>query len=374
MKRGLSIYLDLFRFNAALVVLVSHAFIDHLGGDWLKMTRYGQEAVQGFFVLSGFVIAFVAATKEHDPVAFGAARLARLWSVLLPALLLTPFMDMIGHWFSPAPYEGWGDNMGFDNPLLRLSAAAVFMNELWLSSMSPLSNIPVWSLGFEAWYYALFGAFIFTRGHQRIWLVGVFGLIAGPKILILMPSWILGAWLYNRRDAIAFSRPVAVGFFIAGPLLILAGRTFHLQPYLLSLEQSVFDQDLIDKSLKFADSFIWQNLVGVFICIHLAGAIALAKDLERSLAAAERAIRTCASYSYSIYLFHFPLQLMIAAALHNQGDGPLKTAAVILGSLTLSWGLGAIFAPMHPRLRTSLLLAAGRIFVNAPRNVEPVET
>ena len=191
LKPGLSLYLDLFRLTLALTVVVVHASNPQMGGSWFKFPL-GDIAVLGFFVLSGFVISYVAATKETSAASYAAARLARLWSVLIPALALTPVFDAIGRMFSPSVYEGWGIVVGFDHPLFRLAAAAAFLNEIWFWSIAPLSNGPVWSLGFEAWYYALFGAFIFSRGWKRAGLVCFVGLIAGPKILLLFPSWILG--------------------------------------------------------------------------------------------------------------------------------------------------------------------------------------
>jgi len=75
----------------------------------------------------------------------------------------------------------WGIEQGFDHPLFRLAAAAAFLNEIWFWSITPLSNVPVWSLGFEAWFYALFGVFIFLRGWKRAGLVCLVGLIAALK-------------------------------------------------------------------------------------------------------------------------------------------------------------------------------------------------
>ena len=47
-------------------------------------------------------------------------------------------------------------------------AAATFTNEIWFSSIRPFSNGPFWSLGYEAWYYAIFGVWTFTRGRRRL--------------------------------------------------------------------------------------------------------------------------------------------------------------------------------------------------------------
>ena len=66
MKKQFSIYLDLIRTIAAFTVAIFHFF------QWPEFTAgqflwfgYGQEAVIVFFVLSGFVIGYVAETKGY---------------------------------------------------------------------------------------------------------------------------------------------------------------------------------------------------------------------------------------------------------------------------------------------------------------------
>jgi peptidoglycan/LPS O-acetylase OafA/YrhL len=60
MTHALSLYLDVLRFGAAFTVFVSHyAHVRHSGGLFWQMIPYGRVAVLAFFVLSGFVIAWV---------------------------------------------------------------------------------------------------------------------------------------------------------------------------------------------------------------------------------------------------------------------------------------------------------------------------
>jgi peptidoglycan/LPS O-acetylase OafA/YrhL len=57
--------------------------------------------VDVFFVLSGFVIAFVTTERESDGRSFAIARLARVYSVALPALVVTFVLDAIGRSIKP---------------------------------------------------------------------------------------------------------------------------------------------------------------------------------------------------------------------------------------------------------------------------------
>ncbi len=372
MAPGLSLYLDFFRVTVVLIVVISHAFLTQMGGDWFKYSLW-LEALEATFVLSGFAIAYVVATRERNVATFGAARLARLWSVLLPALALTPLIDAAGFRLSPAPYENWGLYVGFDNPLLRVFLNAIFQSQTWFLAVTPFSNIPAWTMGFVAWYYAIFAAFAFSPRRWRIWTVGAVALMAGPKILALMPGWILGAWIYKNHAAIKLSRAWGLACFLGGPALILVLKAMHLSPWLFFLELRVFGVDFVTNYLTLSQDFLWQNLVGVLIGVHFVGAIALGESLGRLLGPTTRVIRNAAALTLAVYLLHFPLELFIAAALHDHPDGPLKTALIIIGALAVSAAIGAALRPLYPWLRLALLRALRRSGYGPAKGLQQAE-
>ena len=60
MRRDFSLYMDVIRFFAAMVVFLSHSSSQSLtGGLFWQFKDYAQTAVIVFFVLSGYVIAFI---------------------------------------------------------------------------------------------------------------------------------------------------------------------------------------------------------------------------------------------------------------------------------------------------------------------------
>jgi peptidoglycan/LPS O-acetylase OafA/YrhL len=66
MDKTTSLYLDVLRFSAAILVLLSHSatFLD----IYLPvLSDFGSEAVAVFFVLSGYVISYVVAKKKIIP-------------------------------------------------------------------------------------------------------------------------------------------------------------------------------------------------------------------------------------------------------------------------------------------------------------------
>src|SRR3974377_2602308 len=94
MTNALSLYLDALRFGAAFVVFLSH-YRKFTGGMLWQMQPYGRTAVMVFFVLSGFVIAWVTETRERTLQEYALSRVARLYSVIIPAFILTAGLHTI---------------------------------------------------------------------------------------------------------------------------------------------------------------------------------------------------------------------------------------------------------------------------------------
>lgn len=142
MNRRVSIYLDLVRFTAALAVLFSHLSGQRFsGGLFWRAGHYWDEAVDVFFVLSGFVIAHVTAERETSLRSYAVARLARVYSVALPAVLATFALDAIGRSLQPGFYAtSWGfdpDRMG-----LQFVASLFLVNNVWFTGLGTGSNLP----------------------------------------------------------------------------------------------------------------------------------------------------------------------------------------------------------------------------------------
>ena len=86
LNESVSLYLDLARIAAAMIVLLHHVFQPPYFSSAVHIP--GRSAVIVFFVISGFVIAY-ASDGRHDWRDYAVARLTRVYSVALPALLLT---------------------------------------------------------------------------------------------------------------------------------------------------------------------------------------------------------------------------------------------------------------------------------------------
>ena len=340
MQRTTSVYLDLLRFLAAAVVFAGHAYPQRLTGGLPALWRFGDlgnDAVMVFFVLSGFVIAYVADQKEHSLRSYSISRFARLYSVVVPAIVLTVVVDTIGSRLAPGLYDAaW---FAADNHLWRMAANLLFVNELWWTSVRPFSNVPLWSLGYEFWYYSIFAAAFFLRSWHRFAATALIILVAGPKILLLMPVWLLGVWAYH----VTKTRP---GSAKAGGALALGtvacGLAFHLYdlPRLLDGAAAQWLGPAAIERLNFSKSFLSSYVIGILVALHLVGISAMSHRLGPYLP--ERPIRYLASFTFALYLFHYPLLFFFAAVAERTGMTAYRSLLVPVGTLLVVWAVGEV--------------------------------
>ena len=295
MSKPLSVYLDLLRLLSALTVMVSHVVRfawPHGPLSWLE--DFGHPAVMIFFVLSGYVIGFVATEREHGLLEFSTSRLARLYSVVLPALLLTVVLDEIGMAIDPSVY----DPGTHDLPSVRLFAAATFLSSIWFFNIQPLSNSPFWSLPYEAWYYVAFACALYLRGTVRVFCLVLAVLVMGPKILMYAPIWLGGVALQRFGRHWNLGRP-APGLFVLSAIGFLA---------LIPLGAMTRHET---RFLPFGFSSV-DYLMAVMVLLHIWAAQCLRLDRLLSLA---RPVQRSAVITFSLYLFHLPIVFFLLAIL-----------------------------------------------------------
>jgi peptidoglycan/LPS O-acetylase OafA/YrhL len=330
MTSAMSLYLDLGRLTAAFVVLLSHfAYSRISGGEYLEFRRFGSDAVVLFFVLSGYVIAYVTAEREHTLRDYALSRLARLYSVVLPALIITIVLDQLGQRIDPRLYDGWW--YADDQPFKRFFANLFFVNQLWFESIRPFSNGPFWSLGYEFWYYVLFGLAYYLKGRRRFLCVALVCLVIGPKILLLLPVWLAGYWTYHCTHRIKISYPLAAVLFIA-PIAAYAMIKFNRwDTEVLEWTIAVLGSDTVRHLIRESDEFVISYVYAVLIVVNFIGAHALGPHLYRVLGVIEKPIRYCASFTFSMYLLHYPL-LQLFGAVFQSSQGDAWRNALLLGS------------------------------------------
>ena len=103
-------------------------------------------------------------------------------------------LDLWGRSISSETYQ----NIFATNYLeAKVLISSLFLHECWFFSVRPGSNGPFWSLSYEFLYYMIFGS-IMLLPSLKSKLIGVllWILIAGPKILLLFPRWLIGCLAY----------------------------------------------------------------------------------------------------------------------------------------------------------------------------------
>jgi peptidoglycan/LPS O-acetylase OafA/YrhL len=341
MTPAFSVYLDLVRATAALLVLLYHASNDEFGGQWLKhaFSHTGTPGVIIFFVLSGFVISWTAATKEKDFKVFIINRLARLWSVAIPALVLTYVADRIGYAIYPQIYsviENWTSLIA--HPFDQLAMSAVFLNQVWFLDARPLSNNPFWSLSYEWWYYAAFGCFVLLRGRAGL-LLGIAALaVMGPKIWLLFPVWLMGVAVHRLGLRRTLPMSAAIPMFLA-PLGVLGVFALYEALHLRALVEGTIDH----RYLSFSIIFIPATMFGVLMALNLYAFPSLERYLAPWLGKIEKPVRYVAGATLSIYLYHYPLLYLSGALFRVEPTSPLwKNLGIVVCTLACCIALSAV--------------------------------
>lgn len=333
LSNSLSVYLDLLRFLAAMAVFMLHAsyhrFTGGLPGLW-RLSVFGNDAVMLFFVLSGFVIAHVAARQAHSWQDYSAARLSRLWSICIPALLLTAVLDAVGMRLAPDLYAF--SLYEYDAPVARMLASLLFVNELWFYSIQPFSNTPYWSVGYEFWYYVLFGAALFLRGRKRVAGLALVAGLMGPKILLLLPVWLAGVWAFRtalaQRLSTAAARALCASTFVAYLVYRLLDGAQQIEQF-----TAPWIGPALVEQLGWSAHFLNNYVVGALVALHFVGARRLLAQRHTVPHWLEAPIRYLASLTFALYLFHNPLLQFFAAVVHWLGLWGYQRFIIVLGPL-----------------------------------------
>lgn len=337
MKKEFSIYLDLIRFAAALLVLIHHSNIRALIGERVWFSQNGPAAVIIFFVLSGYVISYATATKEGTPLEYWSSRLSRFYSLAIPIVLVCPLLDVVGEGLAPQFYV---DKTTHGFALLRIFTSLTYLNEIWTLAIMSFSNVPYWSLNYEMWYYVLFAVVTFMRGRPRVLLAIAVMLFIGPKILLLAPIWVLGVVLHRYRAWYEL-RPWQYWllFVISWPAYWM-----YLHFYVAEAGSALVGGWIGERwlaLLSFSKYFLANYLLAFVIAANFVGFRGIAHHFSVPLLASEKVIRWLAGYTFSLYILHQPLLQFFAAVFNGDPTGKLFYAEVITATVLTIGVVGA---------------------------------
>lgn len=310
--------LDGLRGFAAVFVLVHHCWLmafpgypEMNGPAWAGWMIYGHFAVALFIVISGFSLASSPARNAWKIGSLKRFAKRRAWRILPPywaALAASMFIS----WFVVL-------NPGKPRP----NAKSVLVHGLLLQDIfgSPSPNGAFWSIAIEAQLYIVFPFLVLMvrRTSPIAMLVFVCSLAVAVAVA---GSYVPFIHLFMR---FAPQLGALFAFGIAAAAIVNSGpRIRSVQWHWVALFTAIPIITLVAKagSVWTVRNFFWVDLAfGPAMCALLAAlALGRPKLLIRVLDAP--ASRNLGSYSYSLYLVHFPVVMIVFLNVVNTRYSP----------------------------------------------------
>jgi peptidoglycan/LPS O-acetylase OafA/YrhL len=279
------------------------------------LSGLGHQAVIVFFILSGFLVGATVleqnSTARWDFRDYLSRRLVRLYTVLIPGLLLTAAWDGLGlHLFGAGGLYGGHlaaahltmPDVRVTLTLTHLLGNLAFLQHLFIAPYG--TNGPLWSLSYEFWAYLLFplliraGSATESRNMRAAYLMLAATILCsgGFKLALYFSVWLMGAALaawFRRAELPARAAAWRVIAWLVFAAAVMIGRSGKLNAF-------------------YADPILGVA-TAVVLGLSLRGDDAAART--RSLSA--RASAWLAGFSYTLYVAHYPVLSFIFAALMN---------------------------------------------------------
>jgi len=303
------------------------------------LTGFGHQAVMVFFVLSGFLISSSIfgsyASGKWSWRDYAINRASRLYVVLIPGLFFGFLWDKIGSsvFASTGLYSHPLQNFGSAIAQNQLTPGDFFGNMLFLQTIfCPTfgSNGPLWSLSNEFWYYVLFPVGLFAglawanRSMRQaipltilaLALLAFLGLDKDEGFVVWLAGCVLVlAYSVLQSPAMRWFIPYAIVAMTALPVCLIAARTGRLRE--LGTDLSI--------GLAFA--------LFLFVVLYV--------DFGGKSEPYRRTAHFFAGFSYSLYVLHFPLLLLLRAWLvpsqRWQPDGRHLIFGALIGVAVLAF-------------------------------------
>ncbi|HDZ58080.1 MAG TPA: acyltransferase [Pseudomonas xinjiangensis] len=315
-----------FRFdiNGLRAIAVMAVVLFHFGVTGMQGGFVG---VDVFFVVSGFLMTGIICSRLDTGFTVSGFYLDRFWRIV-PALAVFCAALLIVGWFLllPSGYERLGKHtlgsLGFVSNLMYWKEAGYFdpaSVDKWM--------LHTWSLSVEWQFYLIYPLLIvvlvrlFGQGRLRWFL-----------LIVALGSYLLSGYASSRWPTSAFFLlPTRMWELLAGALVYLFPfRTPVRQSRALELSGIAL---IVVASVTFTEHIVWP---GWLSAVPVFGTVlVIASSRQESLLTGNRISQALGRWSYSIYLWHWPLAVWLHYfALENES---IWVIATILASIGLGW-------------------------------------
>jgi peptidoglycan/LPS O-acetylase OafA/YrhL len=338
-----SALLDAIRLGAAVAVVVGHLSNSAFSTRWPYMLNLSVSAVAVFFVLSGFVIRLITTARPVTVQDYAVGRLSRIYSVTIPAVLFTCAVALLLHLF---PFTRLGGPVEFDLRTIgrQVLGNLTFTGSIWGLDLPVSFNQVFWSLCYECVYYCFYGVALFARGWVRWVSLTALAALVGPPILFLLPLWLFGCVIHDvyqrlrlRRESLGY---VAGVFTVAGLLMVVC-KHFR-RGIITGAAEKTGVAGLLEWTREHHLHLLQRASFHAYVIGIPAGMMMLWLLLLSDRAklrkgyTGERIVRRVADGTFSVYLFHIPLLMLIAAFVPYDHASSTQKIAVLAFVLAVS--------------------------------------
>jgi len=284
---------------------------------------YGYFAVQVFWGLSGFIFYW----KYANPIRQGTVRFGRFvnmrFSRLYPLHLLTLLIVALLAW---RYQQIQGSAFVYGEQNARHFVMQLFMASNWTSSAGSSYNAPIWSVSAEVAVYLIFFG-LCRIGVTRTWM-----LIA----LTVATGWL--RVYYWKTDPIVECMFLFYLGTVTGrvyqALIVRPARTKHVAT---TVGLAVLAVGTMSARSGFIDSIQYvQSMMPVLIVVLV---LTVHPRRDRTC----RTIETLGNLTYSSYLWHFPIQLLVALLfIHDPTRMPRQSVLFLFGFLAVTYIVAAL--------------------------------
>lgn len=320
----LKVALDVVRSLAALLVV-----FQHVGGEKVPqlglLSRFGQEAVMVFFLLSGFLIFANEERRAHDLSGYFLRRVRRI----LPLMLIAFMVSVLVSWTAGtlSAEFSWAELAG---NLMALQDVASLKPGVIVQPF--LGNDPLWSLSYEIAFYIIFPFLLPAwRMAPRGTTLAVGLLCCGCyAVYVIQPNHLalVGAYFLLWWSGAMVAEAYLAGFRSCRHLPLVMGS--------LALLLIISVVDLIVRGFTGLGlyPFLMVRHFLVVILLIIIGFSPLGRWIVQSLLPFARPGAVFSSISYGIYVLHYPLMI----------KSPLSESILgFLGMTVLTFALAWLF-------------------------------